>query len=83
MEDNMESLLDDTREIKCVYWHPDGALTVGSFGVTKIEAYREAGQGGYVPWFAVWKGDFLYQRVNGATVTGVEYRSNTESEVRP
>ena len=74
----MESVLDETRTIKSVYWHPDGAFTVGVCGVTKIEAYREAGQGGYVPWFAVWKGDDLLQRVNGAVVAGVEYAPNAE-----
>ena len=72
----MKSVLDDTREIKSVWWHPGGAFAVGSCRVTKIEAYREAGQGGYVPWFAVWKGDDLLCRVNGAVIAGVEYAPN-------
>jgi len=78
----MDSVLDDTREIRSVYWHPDGEFTVGTCGTTKIEAYREAGQGGYVPWFAVWKGEHLFQRVNGATVAGVQYAPNAEHDTR-
>ena len=77
------SMLDDGREIECIYWEPDGEIRIddrgGVSGVTRIECYREAGQGGYVPWFAVWKHEHLVQRVNAAQVTGVVY-SNEKAE---
>jgi len=38
--------------------------TVGSDGVTKIVLYRENGQMDHVPWAAIYKGDFLWQRVD-------------------
>lgn len=38
--------------------------TVGVKGVTSIELYRENGQIEYVPWAAIYKGDFLAERVD-------------------
>ena len=71
------SMMDDGREIECIYWEPNGEIRIddrgGVAGVTRIECYREAGQGGHVPWFAVWKGEHLMQRVNAAQVAGVVY----------
>ena len=37
---------------------------IGQDGVTKISAYAESGEMSYVPWLAVYKGDFLWQRVD-------------------
>jgi hypothetical protein len=37
---------------------------VGQDGVTKIVLYNENGQMCYVPWAAIYKGDFLWQRVD-------------------
>ena len=74
------SMMDDGREIECIYFEPDGLIRTdasgGKAGGTRIECYREGGQGGYVPWFAVWAHEHLVQRVNAAHVTGVIY-SNT------
>ena len=39
---------------------------VGTNGVTRIELYNENGQMSYVPWIAVYKGDFLWQRFDAA-----------------
>ena len=77
------NMMDDGRQIECIYFEPSGVIRIdavgGVAGVTRIECYREAGQGGHVPWFAVWKGEHLMQRVNAAQVTGVVY-SNDLSE---
>ena len=77
----MESILDEAREIAGVFWESDGSYTVGKCGVTKIEAYREAGQCGYVPWFAIWRGSKLIQRVNGAFLAGVSYATEGPDDV--
>ena len=37
---------------------------VGTDGVTEIRLYNENGQMGYVPWAEVYKGDFLWQRID-------------------
>jgi len=39
---------------------------VGIDGVTKIDLYHENGQMGYVPWLAIYKGDFLYARMDAS-----------------
>jgi len=33
---------------------------VGDLGITKIVLYKESGQMSYVPWAAIYKGDFLW-----------------------
>jgi len=71
---NCESLADDTRTIRGI-WFPGengGEFTVGS-NVVKIVPYREMGQGGYTLWFEVWTEKGLEHRVNGAYVAGVKY----------
>ncbi len=50
-------------------WNP----TVGSNGVTKIEAYDETGEMSYVPWFAIYVGEEIVWRVNGKYVVEVGY----------
>lgn len=69
----MQSVVDDHREIVEIWYEPDGVMTVGSIGITKIQAYREYGQLGFVAWFAVFKGDVVWQRINGAFLAGVKY----------
>ena len=60
----MKVIFDDDREIESI--HDDSAgitwCIVGVNDITKIEVYKEHGEYGYVPYFAIWKGDFLYQR---------------------
>lgn len=73
------SILEDSREIKSIYWEDEGSITVGRAGVTKIEAYGEPGQCTYyVPWFKIWEGDHLDQRINGATICGVVYKEQAD-----
>lgn len=57
-------IFNDSREIKSI--HNDSACItlhiVGVLGVTKIEAYKEYGYLDFVPYLAIWKGDFLAER---------------------
>lgn len=56
-------MFDDEREIK--YYNNDIAqetVKVGKDGVTKIEVYKEHGNGDFIPYLAVWKGDVLFMR---------------------
>ncbi len=68
---------DDERSIRSLILpstpHDGGLFAVGSAGVTRIEAYREAGDMGYTLWFAIWKGDILAARQNGNYVDTVNY----------
>jgi len=66
------SLLEDDREIAAVTLSDDCIFKVDTFGITKIEAYRE-GQYCCVPWFAVWVDGKLRWRINGARVESVVY----------
>ena len=73
----MDSIREDMRTIKRLWFPPLSsrpAILVGSRGVTRIEAYEELGQGNYVPWFAVYHGDVIVERVNAAHVASVEYQ---------
>jgi len=56
-------MFDDEREIK--YYNNDIAqetVAVGKDGVTKIEVYKEHGNGAFIPYLAVWKGEVLFMR---------------------
>jgi len=69
------SLLDDTQKIRRLIFPQDRPYDVGDH-IDRIEAYHEAGQGGYVPWFAIYsKGnkESPSSRVNGAHVQEVVY----------
>jgi hypothetical protein len=65
----------DDRPIKSVWWDDDygSQIEVGRQGVTRIESYHEPGQMALVPWIAVYKGDYLEQRINPASLGGVVY----------
>lgn len=69
----MNNMLNDNREIKEIWWEPDGAIQVGRNNITKIRCYGEPGQGAYIPWFEIWKEDKLINRINGALICGVTY----------
>jgi len=68
-----DSMMNDNREIKGIWWGSADAIQVGSFGITKIECYRENGQESYTPWFKIWRGNKLTDRVNGSMIGGVMY----------
>ncbi len=56
-------MFDDKREI--TYYLSDIAperVCVGQNGVTKIEVYREHGNGDFIPYLAVWKGELIFMR---------------------
>lgn len=65
---------------------------VGKGGVTRIALYREGGQGGTVVpcatggqygaviWFAIYQGDWLAYRANGALIEHVWYGGSPEAE---
>jgi hypothetical protein len=63
---------EDDREISKIFkdWF---MITVGENGVTKIIPYHEYGQMAYVTWFAIYKGDFLWTRIDSAGL-GIEYK---------
>ena len=52
---------DDKREIEAIVWGTDdeAVITVGAYGVTRIEVYEKKGRGSFTSWIAVYKGDFL------------------------
>ena len=62
---NPQDVLKDKRPIQWVAWADGNAfLRVGKDDVTRIVAYPEYGQFSMVPWLAVYKGDFLWQRID-------------------
>ena len=75
MKKKVDSMMDDNREIKGIWWESDSitAIEVGKFGITKIECYREPGQGAYQPWFKIWRGNKLTDRANGGMIGGLKY----------
>ena len=71
----LEMAIDDNRPIKSITTRGDGGVTwcVGHRDVTRIVAYGENGQEAAVTWFAVYTGDHLASRVNGAAVEHIWY----------
>lgn len=62
----LSTILEDEREIERLSFGTgpaDVSIVVGLAGVTKIVAYGEPGQGAYVPYFAVYIGEHLNDRV--------------------
>jgi hypothetical protein len=68
-----QQLFYDNREITRIVFEDGETLQVGKFDVTKIEAYKEAGECGYVPWFAIHKGDTITDKVNAKFIAQVSY----------
>lgn len=50
--------------VECVCDGNGALVKCGVNGVTRIELYNENGQMSYVPWAAVYKGDFLFMRID-------------------
>lgn len=72
MAEQPQSVMDDPRTIRALsveghWWH------VGQDNVTRIAVYQEKGEMSYVPWFAIYSGDVITERVNGKMVVGVQY----------
>lgn len=63
-------IYDDPREIEGVYYPGEdgGCYRKGNSGVTRIVAYREHGQGDFVPYFAIYRGDEIAHRVPASFV---------------
>lgn len=63
MSENLLQIVQDTRPIECI---TQDILTirVGDGGVTKIVAYPEPGQYNLIPWAAIYKGEFLWKRID-------------------
>lgn len=61
----MNSVIEDTREIEGIEsTNCPWTVRVGHDAVTSIVPYREPGEMGYITWFAVFQGDFLWQRID-------------------
>lgn len=56
-------------------WTADGktGAQVGMSGVTCIRVVQVAGNGAYVPWLEVWRGDNVWMRYNANQMGWVEY----------
>lgn len=70
------TIAEDTREISGLFFDDaEGSqIRVGDGRTTKIEAYLEAGDGAFVPWFAVFNGDEIRSRVNAMKIGTVVYK---------
>jgi hypothetical protein len=93
MYEEAVTMWNDERPIKelTMAGNGDRWWAVGSGGVTRIEIYRESRQdatvvpcgirqSGDVIWFAIYQGDWLAYRTNGALIEHVWYREAPEAE---
>jgi hypothetical protein len=76
MSKPITSILDDTRQIWSI--RVEGYLwQCNDKGVADVKVYREAGEMGYVPWFAIYDGNLeIAERINGKMVIEVVYAIN-------
>lgn len=73
-----ESAIYDEREIYGIHLNNGKEYYLNNY-YSKIECIKEYGWMYYVPWFAIWVGDKLYARINGAYVDTIIYsRQNQE-----
>ena len=63
------------RDIEGLFGEGGAFARLGTGGVTRIEVYGEPGDGAYVPWFAIYRGDSPTpdERVNARYVSRVVY----------
>lgn len=66
------TIMADERPIRRI-WTDEIQHTVGREGVTKIDSYPENGHMAPLVWFAVYRGEEMFARVNGAHVVEVQY----------
>lgn len=70
---NHTELSRDNRAIKLIDVHPaQTTFRVGDKGITKIVAYDEHGEGGYVPWIAIFIDKGIWKRIP-ASMCSVTY----------
>ena len=74
----VKKLLYDDRKIVAIYHGPSSFVVDGKH-ITEIIPYAEDGQMSFVPWFAIYKNDFLWMRIDAAG-WGVEYEVPDEKE---
>lgn len=74
---DMNVLRYDNRPIESVYFPEGETITVGMYGVTKIEAYEEPGEMGLVPWIRIWKDSkYVWQRIPARQLGGIVYKED-------
>ena len=66
-------ILDDKREISRIVFPDLSVIGVGLNGITKISPYEENGQMACVTWLAIYKGEFLWQRVDSVGLS-IQYK---------
>lgn len=64
-------MIDDKRLIRLIF-SGECVYEVGQQGITEIEVYQEPGQFSMVNWFAVFKDEFLWIRIDSCG-WGVSY----------
>lgn len=64
---------DDRRISFCVLQNGNSYVVGDKTGVTDIIAYDENGEMSYIPWIAIYKGDFLFVRVSGRYLSEIVY----------
>jgi hypothetical protein len=71
---SIPTIIEDTREIKTIFkdWF---LIKVGENGVTKIVPYLEYGQMAMITWLAIYRGDFLWTRID-STGLGIDYKED-------
>ena len=70
-------LTADSRPIKSVSIFVAGedmGFEVMESGVTKIEAYDEAGEMAMVPWIAIYEDEMIICRIPGREISKINYR---------
>lgn len=74
----MIRILDDDSPISCIHFDKaKWSISVNRDGITKIEAYGEAGEMAQVPWIAVWKGNKILYRFP-ARMCRIEYKCSID-----
>lgn len=70
---HIETIFEDTRPIKSLYWPDDQNVTVGKGGVEQIIPYQEMGQMAGVTWFVVYEKGAITYRINAAHIDTILY----------
>jgi len=74
----MIRILDDDTPINCIHFdEARWSVYLHKDGITKIEAYGEAGEMAEVPWVAVWRGNEILYRFP-ARICRIEYAQKVD-----
>ena len=81
---DVTQILDDEREISTLCTHGEAGFCYFLGGhnmdsATKIVPYTENGQLAPVIWFAIYKGNRICARVNGAMVEVIKYKEDNDA----